>query len=280
MPLKRQIVRCSLVVVAALSCCMAFGCTASGYRQRVATEPGWVFVLHQSGGGQDSVAGAERLEESGGFDEFDEFDEFDGEEVFDPLIWFNRGIYHFNDSFYLRVWEPVAKGYRFIVPEPMRVGVNHAYNNLKAPPRFLGALLQLKGERAEIEFRRFLINSTLGVVGFFDVADSRFDLSAPPPEDFGQTLGHWGVGEGFPIVIPFLGPSNLRDGVGKIADSFAQPVAYFVPFWTNVGITAGDHFNYSSLHIGEYQSLKADALDPYTFFRDAYHQRRLKQIDE
>jgi phospholipid-binding lipoprotein MlaA len=227
----------------------------------------------------------EQDDESDDFDDFDEFDEFDEEielrgEVFDPISGFNRGIFYFNDKVYLWVWEPAAKGYRFIVPQAARVAINNGYKNFNTPPRFLNACLQLKGTKAGVEMGRFVVNSTVGILGLFDAADYFFELRAPSPEDFGQTLGHYGIGGGFPIVLPLLGPSNLRDGIGRVADSFAQPVTYFVAYWATVGLTAGDEFNYSSLHIGEYESLKSDALDPYTLFRDAYQQRREKQIQE
>jgi len=221
-----------------------------------------------------------------GFDEFAEFDEFedfgDAEavEVYDPLSGFNRVMFAFNDKVYVWVWNPIAKSWRFIVPEPARVALDRAYENILAPPRLINALFQLKFKKAGTEFGRLLVNSTLGIGGLFDPADAWFGWHAPSPEDFGQTLASYGVGEGFPLVLPFLGPSNLRDGFGLIPDGFMIPIYYITETPGDVAIWVGSGMNYTSLHIGEYESLKGDALDAYTLFRDAYQQNRLKKIEE
>jgi len=225
-------------------------------------------------------------ESDDGFDEFEEFDEFEdfGDpevvEVYDPLSGFNRVMFAFNDKVYAWVWNPIAKSWRFIVPQPARVALDRAYKNILTPPRLINALFQLKFDKAGMELGRLLVNSTLGIGGLFDPADAWFGWRAPSPEDFGQTLGSYGVGEGFPLVLPFIGPSNLRDGFGLIPDAFMSPVYYFTESPDGIIIWAGDAMNFTSLHIGEYESLKADALDPYTLFRDAYQQNRLKKIEE
>jgi len=105
-------------------------------------------------------------------------------------------------------------------------------------------------------------------------------MPAPSPEDFGQTLGSHGVGGGFPVVLPLLGPSNLRDALGSIPDILLNPIAYIDRSSLRTGLVAGAYLNRASLHIGEYESLKRDALDPYTFLRDAYQQNRDKLIKE
>ena len=231
-------------------------------------------------------AGAETEGSDEDFDEFEEFEEEFGEEagvqeeVFDPLMTVNRGIYQFNDFFYCRAWRPAAVGYARIVPEQVRIAIARAYNNFRTPPHFGNSLLQLKFKKAGLELGRLIVNSTIGIVGFFDPADSFFGWRDPSEEDFGQTLAYWGVGEGFPIVFPLLGPSNLRDGLGIVSDSFAHPIVYFVPGWVTVSVASGYHFNRSSLKLGQYESFKREALDPYTFFRDLYQQNRQKEIGE
>ena len=213
------------------------------------------------------------------FEEFDEeFD--DAEEVFDPLSGYNRVVYHFNDKFYFWSLRPSAKGYGLVTPEVVRVPIDQAIKNFRTPPRFLNALLQLKFKKSGSELGRLVVNSTIGIGGFFDAAEGLFEWRAPSPEDLGQTLGHYGLGGGFHFVIPLMGPSNLRDGIGLIGDSFAHPIVYFIPLYASVAIAAGDHFNRASLHLGEYESLKKDALDPYTFLREVYEQNREKKIEE
>ena len=136
-----------------------------------------------------------------------------------------------------------------------------------------------KLEQAGTELARFVVNSTVGFLGFTDPAAEVLDLQAYP-EDFGQTLGHYGVGSGFHLVLPLLGPSNLRDTLGLIPDHFLDPVNYIDHSETAMAVRAYRLVNKTSLHLGEYESLKKDAVDLYPFLRDAYEQRRKKQILE
>ena len=220
--------------------------------------------------------------------EEDEFnDEFGDEtkEVFDPLEGYNRVMTNVNDKIYLYAFNPLSKGYAFIVPQPLRVGVSNAFDNLKFPIRFVNNILQFKFDHSIKELGRFMVNSTVGVLGLFDVATKagikRYN------EDFGQTLGYWGVGSGFHIVLPFLGPSNLRDTLGFAVDTAIAPTTdsglkYQIPKndLESLGYTSLYYTNKNSLHLGEYENLKKDALDVYTFFRDAYEQKRAKEISE
>ena len=218
-------------------------------------------------------------------DEFD--DEFDDEtkEVFDPLEGYNRFMTKVNDKIYLYAFNPISKGYAFVIPKPARVGVSNAFDNLKFPIRFVNNILQLKFDHSIKELGRFMVNSTVGVLGLFDVATKagikKYD------EDFGQTLGYWGVGSGFHIVLPFLGPSNLRDTIGLTVDTAISPrthsgLEYQIPKnnLESLGYASLYYINKNSLHLGEYENLKKDALDVYTFFRDAYEQKRAKEISE
>jgi len=226
-------------------------------------------------------------------DDFDE--EFDEEfaqaevEVFDPLSGYNRVMTKFNDIVYIHVLDPVARGYAYVVPKGARVGVSNFVDNLMFPVRFSNNLLQLKFKNAGEELGRFVVNTIFGLGGFFDPAKTELGW-VKHDEDFGQTLGFYGVGEGFHVVLPLLGPSNLRDMVGLTADSYVSALSttgssdlkYKIPNNTleNVGISVGQTVNTTSLNLGLYQSLKKDAYDLYPFLRDLYNQRRNNLIKE
>ena len=162
-------------------------------------------------------------------EEFDDGfeDEFENaeEEIFDPLSGYNSVMTEFNDGFYVFVLDPVARGYRWIMPDPARRGVKNFFHNLLFPIRFVNNALQLKPINAGEEMFRFIINSTVGIFGIWDPAKEWFGLEAHE-EDFGQTLGYYGVGGGFHIVLPFLGPSNLRDMFSLYPDMQMDPVYY------------------------------------------------------
>jgi len=199
--------------------------------------------------------------------------------VRDPLEPYNRAITTFNDRAYFYALKPVAKGYAKVVPEMVRISIDRCFNNLEFPIRLVNNLLQLKIKGAGIESARFVINSTIGIAGFGDPAKKWFHLE-PHEEDFGQTLGYYKMGSVFYIVWPFIGPSDLRDTIGKAADIFTQPATYLVDWWILLAARAFQEINYTSLHIGEYETMKKEALDYYTFMRDAYEQMRIKEIKE
>jgi phospholipid-binding lipoprotein MlaA len=213
-------------------------------------------------------------------DPYDEEDEYaQSVTIPDPIEPWNKAMYQFNDKLYFWVLKPVAKGYSFVIPEPARVAVHNIYANIKAPVRIVNNFLQLKIKRSGIELGRFLINSTLGIVGIYDPAKSCFGLNSYP-EDLGQSFGHYGLGPGFYIVWPFLGPSSVRDTVGYAGDLFLDPVNYIKPFYVPYAAEAYGTINEISLHIGDYEALKQAALDPYVSMRDAYAQNREKQVRE
>ena len=157
-------------------------------------------------------------------DGFDE--EFENEEIsasFDPLSGYNRVMTDVNDVFYTYALMPVAKGYKAVTPQPVRQGVKNAFANILFPINLINNVLQLKFVNAKDEVLRFGINSTFGLAGLFDPALHTFGIKSHR-EDFKQTLGHYGVGKGIPVVLPLLGPSNLRAIVGSVADGFISPV--------------------------------------------------------
>lgn len=200
------------------------------------------------------------------------------DEIADPLEPMNRVFFAFNDQLYFLLLKPVARGYSFIFPEGVRISIRNFFDNIATPIRLVNNLLQFKFKLAGNELLRFGVNSTVGVLGLFDIAQNHMDIKAQD-EDFGQTLGKWGFGPGFYITWPILGPSSLRDSVGYAGDYFLDPVYYIDPEIDRYAIKIGDQVNRTSLVIGDYEEIKKDAIDPYAAIRDIYHQYRKSKID-
>jgi len=203
------------------------------------------------------------------------------ETVSDPLEPMNRAFFYFNDKLYFWMVKPAARVYSYFLAEDVRMCVRDFFHNLTAPVRIVNNLLQGKLKNSGIETARFVINSTVGIVGLADPAQREFGL-AIKDEDLGQTLAVYGVGSGIYICWPFFGPSNLRDTVGLIGDSFLSPLTYLTAADTAAGIgaKAGSHINDASLTIGDYEDFKAASLDPYLALRDAYRQYRKNKIND
>jgi len=199
--------------------------------------------------------------------------------VADPLEHWNRAMFHINDKLYFWLLKPVSRGYKAVVPTPARRGVRNFFHNLTAPIRIVSALLQGKGRKASAELTSFLVNSTVGVLGFGNPA-KRWPELKPSEEDLGQTLATYGIGDGFYIVWPVLGPSTLRDSAGMVGDWFLDPVSYVEPFEAYLGIWTLENVNDTSFRIGDYESLKDAAIDPYIALRNAYIQNRKKKVKE
>lgn len=198
----------------------------------------------------------------------------------DPLEPFNRAMFRFNDKLYFLVLKPVAQGYKKVVPETPRKGVRNFFYNLKFPIRFVSSLLQADFRGASTELGRFAINTVWGVGGLLDPASSK-QLDIPKHEaDLGQTLGVYGLGEGFYIVWPILGPASARDSIGIAGDYFLYPVSYITPWYDGAAVKGVDVVNDTSLRIGDYESFKEAAIDPYVALRDAYIQYRRKKVEE
>jgi phospholipid-binding lipoprotein MlaA len=220
-------------------------------------------------------------EESEPFMEDDDLSFLDEEddvvEVYDPLEKFNRGMFWFNDKAYFYVMKPVAKGWRWLVPEPLRLGIRNFFSNLRAPVRIVNAALQGKFRDAGNELTRFGVNTTLGIGGLFDPAKEHFGIDRKL-EDTGQTLAHYGVGSGPYLVLPFLGPSNFRDGAGLLGDYYISLVPVLFEhrgYWIALST---DVINFLSIDKDTYEGIKRDSLDPYLFVRDAYGQYRQNLI--
>ena len=216
-------------------------------------------------------------------DEFD--DSFDDEfslvkqDSFDPLSGYNRVMTTFNDGLYTYVVFPIGNVYSAILPSPIRESISNFFNNLKYPLRLVNNLFQLKFENSYIETQRFLLNSTVGMAGLFDPAYDWYKIEQKN-EDFGQTLGYYGVGGGFHIVLPFFGPSNLRDSLSLIADWQIDPFFYQLGFEESLSVSSFEYFNKYSSKEEEYKALKKGALDNYLLFKDIYEQQRIKEIEK
>ncbi len=203
--------------------------------------------------------------------------------VKDSIPRYNRAIFTFNDKAYYYFIRPVSNGYKTVVPEKARVGVRNFFTNIRMPIRFFNCLFQGKFKGAGTEFARLIINSTVGVAGFSDAAQKHFNLEKQD-EDFGQTLGSYNCGAGTFIELPLLGPSNVRDTVGLVADIALDPitlVSIFVNPYLGLGIKSYDVINEVSIDKGDtYEALVEDAIDPYIAVQDAYTQNRIMKINE
>ena len=220
----------------------------------------------------------------------EEFSEQETDTTPDPFNSYNRWMTSFNDKVIIYALNPVSEGYAYVIPKPLRVGISNFIDNLKFPVRFVNNLLQGKFQNSSDELERFIINSTVGLAGLMDPATNVMTTPIPAHnEDFGQTLGHYGMGSGYHIVLPFLGPSNVRDILGITGDMYLSPLVnvrglenYKIPknFGQSVGIYTIYLINRTSLHLGEYESLKEDAIDLYPFLKDIYEQKRISDIAE
>lgn len=190
----------------------------------------------------------------------------------DPLEPLNRGIYTFNDTIDKAVIKPVATGYKETVPDPIRTAVGNFFSNLDDVLVLLNDLLQFKLDQAASDLSRLVWNTTVGVAGLFDVGTA-FDLPKHN-EDFGQTLGYWGVPSGPYLVLPFFGPSNFRDTAGLAVDSNFDPLWRHTPVDERNRAVVLHTVDSRSRLLDSEKILDEAALDPYTFLRDAYLQHR------
>ena len=239
----------------------------------------------------DNEAGtylAQQNQEAAAKDAEEEDDEdFEDEvtDINDPFYAINYTFYNLNDILYEVIIKPAAKTYNFFIPADFRTVISNFFYNLRFPIRFVNCLLQFKGTKAAQELGGFFLNSTVGLAGLGDVA-SYYDLK-PSPEDLGQTLAHWGAGNGFYIMYPILGPSSLRDSARFIDSYFLDPVNWLkydkfggYSWRTTIPITAYDKFNEISFQIEDIDALKKAAFEPYIGVRDAYVEHRNKLAAE
>lgn len=210
------------------------------------------------------------------------------EEDSDPWEGYNRAVFDFNESFDNNIMKPVAEGYRDIMPDPAERGIHNFFSNLREPFNILNNLLQFKFEDAVSDTVRFTINTTIGILGIFDVASE----SGIPKhdEDFGQTLAVWGVESGPYFVLPFLGPSTLRDTTGllteywvgntvEVADTHIfDPTSEISPANAETVTDGTNMVSKRAELLEQKEMIDAASFDNYTFLRDAYLQKRENQI--
>lgn len=190
----------------------------------------------------------------------------------DPLEPFNRGVQRFNDTLDDYVMKPVAKGYQFVTPGFIDRGVTNFFSNVGDIAVVINDLLQFKLKQGGRDAGRFLINSTVGVAGLFDVA-SQLDLPKHD-EDFDQTLGAWGIPAGPYLVLPFFGPSSPRGAVGLIGDVAMNPITYIDDDAIRLGLYALQTIDFRADNLSATKILDEAAIDRYAFIRNAYFQRR------
>ena len=207
----------------------------------------------------------------------------------DPLEKMNRGIFAFNEGLDRYALEPVATAWDYVLPGFVQEGIENFFQNLDMPVVLANDVLQAKPAAAFEDVARFFFNSTLGIAGIFDVATR---VGIPDnDEDFGQTMGYWGVPPGPYLVVPILGPYTLRDGVGEIADSTATAYAYWNLLWFDVvglntyettGASIGTRgvrlLNLRAIYLEEIENSRKDAFDYYAFVRNAYLQNRQAKV--
>ncbi|MFG6175831.1 VacJ family lipoprotein [Halomonas sp. THAF12] len=193
----------------------------------------------------------------------------------DPWEGFNRQVFAFNETLDRYALKPAAQGYRFVTPDPVETGVGNFFSNLGEIRTTLNSLLQGKGSNAGIATGRFLINSTVGVLGFFDVA-SHMELTGRE-EDFGQTLATWGVGEGPYVVLPLLGPSTVRDTAGLPVDMYTDPLTYVEEDKVRYSLLALDVIDTRAGLLDQERLIRGDR---YSFIRDSWLQRRRFEVND
>jgi phospholipid-binding lipoprotein MlaA len=202
------------------------------------------------------------------------------DDQYDPWEKFNEQTFEFNRRLDRYVLKPVAKVYDKIVADRLQTMISNGFDNIRFVPRLVNSLLQAKWNGAGRELGRFLINSTVGIGGLFDMAKQEFGI-AKSREDFGQTLGVWGAGAGPYLVLPLLPPLTVRDAIGFFVDGAMNPLNYVLPlFWTRFGMQAGDAVNDRSLNLELYQGFEETVIDMYSAVRHGYLKRREQLIKE
>jgi phospholipid-binding lipoprotein MlaA len=199
---------------------------------------------------------------------------------YDPWEPFNEKMFTFNYNFDKYLLKPVAKGYNFVVPDRVQLMIANGFDNINPVPRWVNSLLQANFKGFFTEIGRFLINSTLGIGGLFDIAKQEFGLEKVKA-DFGQTLGKWGIEPGPFLILPFLPPLTVRDGIGYGVDGAMDPLSYVLPFFPDrLAMKVGQTVNDRALNLDLFQGFEETTVDLYSAVRNGYLQRRYNLIHE
>jgi len=229
-----------------------------------ANAPTWTIALSSPSGSAPDTAAAEDTDL----------------EEYDPWEKFNEKTFAFNYNMDKYVMKPAAKGYNAIMPDMFQTMIDNAFTNLRMPIRFVNKVLQGRFLDATKEMGRFLINSTLGIGGLFDVARQEMKL-APQDADFGQTLGIWGIGPGPYLVLPLFPPLTVRDSLGYAVDGSMNILNYYIPFFPDqFAMNALDKVNERSRNLDLFQGIEEATVDLYSAVRNAYLQRRNRFIQQ
>jgi phospholipid-binding lipoprotein MlaA len=211
----------------------------------------------------------------------DEPDEFAPVQVSDPLAPLNRAVFKFNDGLYAVVLRPVARGYERATPPPVQRGLTNFYDNLRFPIRFVGDVLAGRPKRAAQETGKFLVNTTAGFAGLVNVSDSVPALKDVPPGGLGTAFAAWGLGHGPYLVLPVLGPSSVRDGIGLAGDIWLIPTNWRAferldgyDWWWRTAIQTTDTVQSAPGFLKTYDAFLKSAVDPYLAVRNGYLQYR------
>gem|GEM_PF-5288538 len=191
----------------------------------------------------------------------------------DPWEGFNRAMFQFNDTLYFWIFDPAATGYAILVPQPARIGIANAFENIKFPIRFVNNLLQGKVENSFRELLKFLVNTIFGLGGIVESSRDHAYLN-PPKQDLDKTFRTWGIESGNYVVWPIFGPYSVRHTFGDIGDTFLWPPTYLRPWYVPTLVWIGEKTNALSLRLGDYEAMKEASLDPYVALRDLYMQYR------
>jgi phospholipid-binding lipoprotein MlaA len=247
-----------------------------------------VFALGASAALAQGPAVAERAidERSGAAADEDDYDEYAPVQVSDPLEGFNRRVFAFNDWTYVHVFTPATKAYEKVVRPPLNRSIANFYDNVRYPVRLVNCLLQGKFSRADLETRKFAVNTLGGLGGFIRQSDKVPALASVPREDLGQTLGHYGVPHGPYLVVPIFGGFSTRDLFGRVGDTVTSPTGWeYIELggreWTGeldwewqAAISVTDTMSSLPAALDLYEQMKNAAVDPYLSVRDATRRYR------
>lgn len=269
--------RITLYLPMAAVALLTVSCTSTRHKAAApAAVPATSGVVTGKNGGQKKADSPPKAAAAAQAD--DDLDEYAVVEIADPLEKLNRATFRGNEFLYNYLMRPVSKGYEKVLPKRLRNGINNAFENVRFPVRFVNNALQGKLKNAGKETGKLVINSVAGVGGLIRVADKIPALADVPDEDTGQTLAAWGIGHGAYIVLPFLGPSSVREGVGLAGDYALNPVNWGMYWggdhdWTHI-VQGANTLRNMPAHFAAYDAATKDAVDPYLSMRSAYVQNR------